>query len=150
MLSSDGSWHRGSATARLAELEALCDAHHRAALGIACALVGDLGLAEQAVQDVLLTAWRTGSLLEPGTRAVRPWLLEMARQRSIRIRESAPAQTPSAWSHTEATVIDLLYAGGLRYSEVAEWLGISVNAVASTVRQALDRVHASIESAARR
>ena len=44
----------------LVDLETLYDAHHRQAIGLAYRLVGDLGDAEEVVQEVFLSAWRSG------------------------------------------------------------------------------------------
>jgi hypothetical protein len=58
----------------LADLEALYDAHHRQAIGLAYRLLGDLGDAEEAVQEVFLSAWRSGHTHDPsrGRRTLDP------------------------------------------------------------------------------
>jgi len=79
----------------LADLEALYDAHHRQAIGLAYRLLGDLGDAEEAVQEVFLAAWRSGHTYDPARGSTRTWILSMVRNRSIdvmRARKRRPAQ----------------------------------------------------------
>ncbi len=79
----------------LADLEALYDAHHRQAIGLAYRLLGDLGDAEEAVQEVFLAAWRSGHTYDPARGSTRTWLLSMVRNRCIdvlRARKRRPTQ----------------------------------------------------------
>ncbi|MBV9324359.1 MAG: sigma-70 family RNA polymerase sigma factor [Chloroflexi bacterium] len=80
---------------RLADLEALYDAHHRQALGLAYRILGDQGEAEEVVQEVFLSAWRTGHQYDPSRGTTHAWLLAMVRNRSIdalRARKRRPVQ----------------------------------------------------------
>jgi RNA polymerase sigma-70 factor (ECF subfamily) len=80
---------------RLAELEELYDAHHRQAIGLAYRILGDLGEAEEVVQEVFLSAWRTGHQYDPARGSQRAWVLSMVRNRSIdvlRARRRRPVQ----------------------------------------------------------
>jgi RNA polymerase sigma-70 factor (ECF subfamily) len=80
---------------RLADLEALYDAHHRQAIGLAYRILGDLGEAEEVVQEVFLSAWRTTHQFDPARGSQRAWLLSMVRNRSIdvlRARKRRPVQ----------------------------------------------------------
>ena len=82
-------------TPRLADLEALYDAHHRQAIGLAYRILGDLGEAEEVVQEVFLHAWRTGHQYDPSRGSTRAWVLSMVRNRSIdvlRARHRRPTQ----------------------------------------------------------
>jgi RNA polymerase sigma-70 factor (ECF subfamily) len=87
---------RTPATApRLADLEALYDEHHRQAIGLAYRVLGDLGDAEEVVQEVFLSAWRTGHQYDPSRGSTRAWVLTMVRNRSIdvlRARKRRPVQ----------------------------------------------------------
>jgi RNA polymerase sigma-70 factor, ECF subfamily len=80
---------------RLAELEALYDAHHRQAIGLAYRILGDLGDAEEVVQEVFLSAWRTGHQYDPSRGSTHAWILAMVRNRAIdvlRARKRRPVQ----------------------------------------------------------
>lgn len=79
----------------LADLEALFDAHHRQAIGLAYRLLGDLGDAEEAVQEVFLSAWRSGHTYDPARGSTHTWILSMVRNRCIdvmRARKRRPVQ----------------------------------------------------------
>jgi RNA polymerase sigma-70 factor (ECF subfamily) len=80
---------------QLADLEALYDAHHRQAIGLAYRLLGDLGDAEEAVQEVFLSAWRSGHTYDPARGSTHTWILSMVRNRCIdvlRARKRRPVQ----------------------------------------------------------
>lgn len=80
---------------RLADLESLYDAHHRQAIGLAYRILGDLGDAEEVVQEVFLSAWRTEHQYDPSRGSTHAWILAMVRNRSIdvlRARQRRPVQ----------------------------------------------------------
>jgi RNA polymerase sigma-70 factor (ECF subfamily) len=80
---------------RLADLEALYDAHHRQAIGLAYRILGDLGDAEEVVQEVFLSAWRTQHQYDASRGTTHAWILAMVRNRSIdvlRARRRRPVQ----------------------------------------------------------
>lgn len=82
-------------TPELAQLEALYDAHHRQAIGLAYRILGDLGDAEEVVQEVFLSAWRSGHTYDPARGSTHTWILSMIRNRSIdvlRARRRRPVQ----------------------------------------------------------
>jgi RNA polymerase sigma-70 factor, ECF subfamily len=68
---------------RLADLEALYDAHHRQAIGLAYKILGTMGDAEEVVQEVFLSAWRTDHQYDPSRGTQHAWILAMVRNRSI-------------------------------------------------------------------
>jgi RNA polymerase sigma-70 factor, ECF subfamily len=79
----------------LAGLETLYDAHHRQALGLAYRILGDVGDAEEVVQEVFLAAWRSGHTYDPSRGSTHTWILSMVRNRSIdvlRARRRRPVQ----------------------------------------------------------
>ena len=97
------SWPWSSRDARprrplpeLADLEALYDAHHRQAIGLAYRLLGDLGDAEEVVQEVFLSAWRSGHTYDPSRGSTHTWVLAMVRNRYDRRAARAQAATRPA------------------------------------------------------
>jgi RNA polymerase sigma-70 factor (ECF subfamily) len=79
----------------LAALEELYDTHHRQAIGLAYRILDDLGEAEEVVQEVFLSAWRSGHTYDPARGSTRTWVLSMVRNRSIdvlRARRRRPVQ----------------------------------------------------------
>jgi RNA polymerase sigma-70 factor, ECF subfamily len=72
-----------AAVPNLADLEALYDAHHRQAIGLAYHILGDMGEAEEVVQEAFLSAWRSGHTYDPSRGSAHAWLLSMVRNRSI-------------------------------------------------------------------
>jgi RNA polymerase sigma-70 factor (ECF subfamily) len=79
----------------LADLEVLYDAYHRQAIGLAYRIVGDLGDAEEVVQEVFLAAWRAGHTYDAARGSTQTWVLSMVRNRSIdvlRARRRRPVQ----------------------------------------------------------
>jgi RNA polymerase sigma-70 factor (ECF subfamily) len=84
-----------TAAATLGDLETLYDAHHRQAIGLAYRLLGDLGDAEEVVQEVFLSAWRSGHTYDASRGSTHTWILSMVRNRSIdvlRARKRRPVQ----------------------------------------------------------
>ena len=80
---------------QLSDLEALYDAHNRQAIGLAYRILGDLGDAEEVVQEVFLSAWRSGHTYDPSRGSRQTWILSMVRNRSIdvlRARKRRPVQ----------------------------------------------------------
>lgn len=83
------------AGAGLGALEALYDAYHRQALGLALRVLGDLAEAEEVVQEAFLAAWRAGHTYDPARGSTRTWLLTLVRNRAIdvvRARRRRPVQ----------------------------------------------------------
>jgi RNA polymerase sigma-70 factor, ECF subfamily len=98
-----------AADPRLADLEALYDAHHRQAIGLAYRILGDLGDAEEVVQEVFLSAWRTQHQYDAARGSTHAWILAMVRNRSIdvlRSRRRRPVQ-PLAEGVDPADTLDV-------------------------------------------
>ncbi|MBV9581654.1 MAG: sigma-70 family RNA polymerase sigma factor [Chloroflexi bacterium] len=92
MSASPPTW----STPQLADLEVLYDAHHRQAIGLAYRILGDLGDAEEVVQEVFLSAWRSGHTYDPARGSRQTWVLSMVRNRCIdvlRARRRRPVQS---------------------------------------------------------
>jgi len=67
----------------LADLEALYDAHHRQAIGLAYRILGNLADAEEVVQEAFLSAWRAGDTYDESRGSKHTWFLSMVRNKSI-------------------------------------------------------------------
>jgi RNA polymerase sigma-70 factor (ECF subfamily) len=83
------------AASGLGTLEALYDAYHRQALGLALRVLGDMGEAEEVVQEAFLAAWRAGHTFDPARGSSRTWILTLVRNRAIdvvRARRRRPVQ----------------------------------------------------------
>jgi RNA polymerase sigma-70 factor (ECF subfamily) len=73
---------------QLADLEALYEAYHRQALGVAYRLMGDMSDAEDVVQDAFLAVWRALDTYDPDRGSVRTWLLSIVRNRALDVLRS--------------------------------------------------------------
>lgn len=81
--------------------ELVYDRHAAAALGLACRMVGDRGLAEDVTQEAFVSVWRGAANYRPERGTVRTWVLGITRNRAIdalrrrssqaRIRDAAEA-----------------------------------------------------------
>lgn len=80
--------------ATLGTLEALYDAYHRQALGLAYRLVHNQADAEEVVQDAFLSVWRAWDSYDASKGSVRTWLFTVVRNRAIdKIRAAQRAST---------------------------------------------------------
>ncbi len=146
-------------------------AHAGELYGFACRSLGDAGLAEEAVQETFLRAWRAGSRFDPQIGSLRTWLFAILRNVVIdlgRARAARPAvaeehsepavepfeETLLAWQVEEAMrrigdqhrriLIETHYRGR-PYAEVATELGIPVGTVKSRVYYALRALRIALE-----
>ena len=79
----------------LGTLEALYEEYHRQALGLALRVLGNMGEAEEVVQEAFLAVWRSGHTYDPARGSTRTWLLTLVRNRAIdvmRARQRRPVQ----------------------------------------------------------
>jgi RNA polymerase sigma-70 factor, ECF subfamily len=79
----------------LDDLDALYEAYHRQALGLAYRLLNDAGDAEEVVQEAFLAVWRAGHTYDPAKGSARTWLLTLVRNRAIdviRARQRRPVR----------------------------------------------------------
>lgn len=77
------------------DLEALYEAYHRQALGLAYRVLDDAAEAEEVVQEAFLAAWRAGQTYDPARGSARTWLLTLVRNRAIdviRARQRRPVR----------------------------------------------------------
>src|SRR5882724_8436787 len=66
-----------------AALAELYDRFGRVAYGLALRIVRDSTLAEDAVQDAFLAAWRTAGSFDPGRGKTSTWLLTLVHRRAV-------------------------------------------------------------------
>lgn len=90
----------------LASLEALYDAYHRQALGLAFRLVGNLQEAEEIVQEAFLATWRTSASYDPSKGSTRTWVLTLVRHRSIDTLRARGRRPVEALDETTVQALD--------------------------------------------
>ena len=146
-------------------------AHSGELYGFAVRSLGDAGLAEEAVQETFLRAWRAGDRFDPEIGSLRTWLfailrnvvIDLGRARAARPRVAEGGVEPSvepleqallAWQVEEAMrrigdqhreILVETYYRGRPYAEVAGELGIPVGTVKSRVYYALRALRIALE-----
>jgi RNA polymerase sigma-70 factor, ECF subfamily len=146
-------------------------AHAGELYGFASRSLGDAGLAEEAVQETFLRAWRAGRRFDPQIGSLWTWLFAILRNVVIdlgRARATRPAvaeggvepavepleETLLAWQVEEAMrrigdqhrrILVETYYCGRPYAEVATELGIPVGTVKSRVYYALRALRIALE-----
>jgi RNA polymerase sigma-70 factor, ECF subfamily len=146
-------------------------AHAGELYGFAMRSLGDSGLAEEAVQETFLRAWRAGDRFDPQIGSLRTWLfailrnvvIDLGRARAARPGvvegDVEPAVEPLdeallAWQVEEAMrrigdqhrrVLVETYYRGRPYSEVAEELGVPEGTVKSRVYYGLRALRVALE-----
>lgn len=149
---------------------ALVDRHQRAALATCLAVLRDRQLAEDAVQDAFVAAYRSlRSLRDPAT--VGGWLLNIARNRAMRLarnrsrRLRVTAQMPppetsvpandamddellaalGALPDHERSVVVLRYFDGHAVADIAAITGRPVGTVTKQLQRAHERLRAALK-----
>jgi RNA polymerase sigma-70 factor, ECF subfamily len=146
-------------------------AHAGELYGFAVRSLGDTGLAEEAVQETFLRAWRAGERFDPQLGSLRTWLfailrnvvIDLGRARASRPRLADGGVEPVvepfdeallAWQVEEAMrrigeqhrrVLVETYYRGRPYSEVAEELGVPEGTVKSRVYYGLRALRVALE-----
>jgi RNA polymerase sigma-70 factor (ECF subfamily) len=146
-------------------------AHAAELYGFAVRSLADSGLAEEAVQETFLRAWRAGERFDPQIGSLRTWLFAILRNVVIdlgRARASRPSVAdggiePSvepfdeallSWQIEEAMrrigeqhrqVLVETYYRGRPYAEVAEQLGVPEGTVKSRVYYGLRALRVVLE-----
>jgi RNA polymerase sigma-70 factor (ECF subfamily) len=146
-------------------------AHAGELYGFANRSLGDSGLAEEAVQETFIRAWRAGKRFDPEIGSLRTWLFAILRNVVIdlgRARASRPALADAepeasvepieesllAWQVEEAMrrigdqhrqILVETHYRARPYAEVAEELGIPVGTVKSRVYYALQALRIALE-----
>lgn len=147
-------------------------AHSGELYGFALRSLGDAGLAEEAVQETFVRAWRAGERFDPGIASLRTWLfailrnvvIDFGRARAARPRLSNDAgvepsvepleQALLSWQVEEAMrrigedhrrVLVETHYRGRPYAEVAEELGVPEGTVKSRVYYGLKALRVVLE-----
>jgi RNA polymerase sigma-70 factor, ECF subfamily len=146
-------------------------AHSGELYGFAVRSLGDPGLAEEAVQETFLRAWRAGDRFDPELGSMRTWLFAILRNvvidlgRARAARPSVATGSPEAshepldqillsWQVEEALrrigdqhrrVLLETYYRGRPYAEVAAELGIPEGTVKSRVYYGLRALRNALE-----
>jgi RNA polymerase sigma-70 factor (ECF subfamily) len=146
-------------------------AHAGELYGFAVRSLGDAGLAEEAVQETFLRAWRAGDRFDPQIGSLRTWLfailrnvvIDLGRARAARPRVAEAGIEPAvepfddallAWQIEEAMrrigdqhrrVLVETYYRGRPYAEVAEELGVPEGTVKSRVYYGLRALRVVLE-----
>jgi RNA polymerase sigma-70 factor (ECF subfamily) len=146
-------------------------AHAAELFGFAVRSLGDSGLAEEAVQETFLRAWRAGDRFDPQIGSLRTWLfailrnvvIDLGRARAVRPTVADGGIEPSvepldkallAWQVEEAMrrigdehrrILIETYYRGRPYAEVAEELGVPEGTVKSRVYYGLRALRVALE-----
>ncbi len=157
--------------ATLGTLEALYDAYHRQALGLAYRMVQSQADAEEVVQDAFLSVWRAWDSYDAGKGSVRTWLFTVVRNRAIdkirpRQRTSAdplpegldPADNTDVFAEAAATIeaeqarqaVGALPADQRQVIELAYFSGLSHGEIAERLATPVGTVKSRIRLAMER
>jgi RNA polymerase sigma-70 factor (ECF subfamily) len=146
-------------------------AHAGELYGFAVRSLGDAGLAEEAVQETFLRAWRAGDRFDPQIGSLRTWLfailrnvvIDLGRARAVRPTVAEGGIEPSvdplddallAWQVEEAMrrigdqhrrVLVETYYRARPYAEVATELGVPEGTVKSRVYYGLRALRVALE-----
>jgi len=146
-------------------------AHSGELFGFAVRSLGDSGLAEEAVQETFLRAWRAGDRFDPQIGSLRTWLfailrnvvIDLSRARAARPGVADGGVEPSAdpldeallgWQVEEAMrrigaqhrqILIETYYRGRPYGEVARELGVPEGTVKSRVYYGLRALRVALE-----
>jgi RNA polymerase sigma-70 factor (ECF subfamily) len=147
-------------------------AHAGELYGFALRSLGDAGLAEEAVQETFVRAWRAGERFDPGIASLRTWLfailrnvvIDFGRARAARPKlDSGAGVEPSvepleqallSWQVVEAMrrigedhrrVLVEIHYRGRPYAEVAKELGVPEGTVKSRVYYGLKALRVVLE-----
>jgi RNA polymerase sigma-70 factor (ECF subfamily) len=135
-------------------------AHSGELYGLAVRALGETGLAEEAVQEAFLRAWRERDRFDPESGSLRTWLFAILRDVVIDLGQGGaprPRRALRAWQVEEAMrrigeqhrqVLIETYFRGRPYAEVATELGIPETTVKTRVYGGLRALKAALEEVA--
>jgi RNA polymerase sigma-70 factor (ECF subfamily) len=162
---------RSGALTRERDVREAYAAHSGELYGFAMRSLGDSGLAEEAVQETFVRAWRAGERFDPEIGSLRTWLfailrnvvIDLGRARAVRPGVAQAGIEPSvepleeallAWQVEEAMrrigedhrrVLFETHFRGRPYAEVAEELGVPEGTVKSRVYYGLKALRVVLE-----
>src|SRR5215218_6384430 len=162
---------RSGALKRERDVREAYAAHSGELYGFAMRSLGDSGLAEEAVQETFVRAWRAGERFDPEIGSLRTWLfailrnvvIDLGRARAARPRVAESGIEPSvepldeallAWQVEEAMrrlgedhrrVLIETHFRGRPYSEVAAELGVPEGTIKSRVYYGLRALRVVLE-----
>lgn len=142
--------------------------------GFALRRLGDRGLAEELVQDVLTRVWRSARDYDPSRASFRTWVYGIARNALIDAERRRSARPPLAhsdasddvsvdepieramqrWHVQEAlarlkpehrAVLDLVYYQGMTMAATAERMGLPIGTVKSRCFYALENLRLALD-----
>lgn len=172
---SDGALIRRIATRERHAFEELYARYARSVLGLALRRLRDRGRAEDSVQEVFASVWRSASSYDEARGPGGAWLYTIARNTIVDALRRQPAPTVAeppeiaspgaspeeeaeaswnAWRvhraletlpQPERDVIDLAYFAGLSQSEISDFLGIPLGTVKTRTRSGLARLADQLE-----
>ena len=160
-----------AALTREREVREAYAAHSGELYGFAMRSLGDAGLAEEAVQETFLRAWKAGDRFDPEIGSLRTWLfailrnvvIDLSRARAVRPRVAEGGVEPAvepleqallAWQVEEALrrigedhrrVLLETHFRGRPYNEVAAELGVPEGTVKSRVYYGLKAMRVALE-----
>ena len=110
----------------------LYDRFGRVAYGLARRILRDDALAEDAVQEGFLAAWRSAPRFVPERSKASTWLLTLVHRRAVDLVRREERR--------RAEALELAYYGGFTQSELAERLGQPVGTIKSRMFAGLARL----------
>lgn len=157
-------------------LAELYDRYGALLFGLMLRMTGERGAAEELLQDVFLTVWRSSAAWDPARGSVQAWLVTIARHRAIDFLRRRPApsfplehEPPASGAAPDEMVVHAVTSGvvreavdglppmyrdvvkavyyaGLTHRETAELLGIPSGTVKSRIRLAFERLSRRLRS----
>lgn len=100
--STSGDAPNGAGAGTMEDLRVLYDLHGGEIFRFCLRLLDDRGLAEEAVQETFLRAWRAKGSWNPGIATVRTWLFSIARNVSIDLMRARSVRPRLALHDPEA------------------------------------------------
>ena len=114
---------RHVATGDTDALRALYDRYGPVLYGLAVRSLGDRQLAEDCVQEVFVTAWRSAGSYDPRRASISTWLFAIARNKTVdahrRRSRRPPEPLPARWPNDESPDAAEVVAAGDQGERVA-------------------------------